>query len=117
MGGSAVGQDWCHLMPYCSELRGIDVTGQDGVLRQHFPRPISNDTKDCFFLTNVSKTFEIKVLKPVFTDFSEHQVPSLFRGENIVCAHHSNTSRSQLPQNYKNKYTKTQSLRVHKQEH
>ena len=90
-GTSAVVPDWCYLIPYCSELRNIDVTSQDGDPSLNLPLPISTNTTDCFFLTNVSKRF-----RDIYdSNFLEYQVPSLFRREDTVCAQHSNTSRSQ----------------------
>lgn len=110
-GTSAVVPDWCYLIPYCSELRDIDVTSNDWDPRINLP--ISSNTTDCFFLTNVSQSF-----RDLYNiNCSEHKVPSVFRGEDIVCAKQSNTSQSQPPQNYKNKYTKAKWLRLRKQEH
>ena len=61
-GTSAVVPDWCYLIPYCAELRDIDVTSHDGDPYLNLPLPISTNTTDCFFLTNVSKRVQRSLL-------------------------------------------------------
>ena len=55
IGSSAVVPDWCYLLPYCSEIIDIDLTSNDGDSSLNLALPISANTTDCFFLTNVSK--------------------------------------------------------------